>query len=621
MISNGQQSDNRDDIVAEPMDGFSSLRLKQSWYKTQQFGHRGCGTTHAAKPWEGGLVAIGPLFRARRRHAQVPGPIASRRSPYALGPASRIAWYHSSQGIIPDPTTQESRGGRAKRLPQGTQKESTTAMYLTSPTLAFSNWPASRLIAGAIAIIIFAIDTFIPFDIAIAVLYVIVVLMAANFLPRRGVILVSLACVALTVLSYMLQHGYSDGSEPIGRCLVSLTAIGITTVLALERQRSEDARRRSETYLAEAQRLSRTGSFSWKIATEEQYWSEEIFRIYEYDFATKPTLDLVRRRSHPDDASILQQAFVQASSGAQNIDITHRLLMPDGSVKHVKVLAHPARDVADNVEYVGVLMDITAAKQAEEALQEAQASLAHVTRVTALGELTTSIAHEVNQPLAATVTNGDAGLRWLNREVPQLDEVRGAIERMIDCAKHASEVIARLRALSRKSTSEKIRLDINEVVNQVLALIRREISAHQVLVRLDLASSLPSVFGDRVQLQQVVLNLLVNSIQAMALVDDRPRELLIRSRAYNSEHILVEVRDSGVGVDPEHAGRLFNAFFTTKADGMGMGLSICRSIIEAHGGRIWASPNAGPGTIFQFTLPALRADAVQPEGTARHAPV
>jgi C4-dicarboxylate-specific signal transduction histidine kinase len=295
--------------------------------------------------------------------------------------------------------------------------------------------------------------------------------------------------------------------------------------------------------------------------------------------------------------------------------------MPDGSVKHVKVLAHPARDVADNVEYVGILMDITAAKQAEEALQELQASLAHVTRVTALGELTASIAHEVNQPLAAIVTNGDAGLRWLDREVPQLDEVRSAVERIIDSAKLAGEVIARLRALSRKTTSEKIRLDINEVVNEVLSLIRREISVHQVWVRLDLASSLLSVFGDRVQLQQVVLNLLVNSIQAMALVDDRPRELLIRSRAYNSEHVLVEVRDSGVGVDPEHAGRLFNAFFTTKADGMGMGLSICRSIIEAHGGRIWASPNAGPGTIFQFTLPALRSDAVQPEGTARHAPV
>jgi two-component system sensor kinase FixL len=514
-----------------------------------------------------------------------------------------------------------NRGTNAASVYRRARKRGTTVMTPTSPTLALSNWPASRFIAGTLAIIIFAIDTFIPFDIAIAVLYVIVVLIAANSLRRRGVILVSLACVALTVLSYMLQHSYSDGSEPIGRCLVSLAAIGITTFLALNRQRAEYARRRSETYLAEAQRLSRTGSFSWKIATEEQYWSEEIFRIYEYDVAMKPTLDLVRQRSHPDDASLLQQAFERASSGEQNIDITHRLLMPDGSVKHVKVLAHPARDVADNVEYVGVLMDITAAKQAEEALQELQASLAHVTRVTTLGELTASIAHEVNQPLAAIVTNGDAGLRWLNREVPQLDEVRSAVERMIDSAKLAGEVIARLRALSRKTASEKIRLDINEVVNEVRFLIRREISLHQILVRLDLDSPLPFVFGDRVQLQQVILNLLVNSIQAMALVDDRPRELLIRSRVHNSEQVLVEVRDSGIGIDPEHVGRLFNAFFTTKADGMGMGLSICRSIIEAHGGRIWASPNAGPGTTLQLTLPAHRAIAPRPEETTRDASV
>jgi two-component system sensor kinase FixL len=240
----------------------------------------------------------------------------------------------------------------------GHAKESTPVMNRTSATMAFSTWPASRLGAGAIAIIIFAIDTFIPFDIAIAVLYVIVVLMAANFLRRRGVILVSLACVALTVLSFMLQHGYSDGSEPIGRCLVSLAAIGITTFLALERQRAEDALRRSETYLAEAQRLSRTGSFSWKIATEEQYWSEETFRILEYDVAMKPTLGLVLRRIHPHDALAVQQAIERAPSGEQNIDVTHRLLMPDGSVKHVRALAHPTRDAAGNVEYVGALTDM-----------------------------------------------------------------------------------------------------------------------------------------------------------------------------------------------------------------------------------------------------------------------
>jgi two-component system, LuxR family, sensor kinase FixL len=504
---------------------------------------------------------------------------------------------------------QGPRAGRAKRLPQGTQR-GTTVTNRTSPILALSTWPASPFIAGAIAVIIFAIDTFTPLDIAIAVLYVIVVLMAANFLQQRGVILVSLACAALTVLSFMLQHGYSDGSEAIGRCLVSLTAIGITTLLALKRQGAEDARRRSETYLAEAQRLSRTGSFSWKVATKEQYWSAETFRIFEYDTAMKPTLDLVLRRIHPDDASIVQQAIEQASNWAQNIDMTHRLLMQDGSVKHVRVLAHPIRDAAgsvEDVEFVGALMDITAAKQAEEALHQSQTALAHVTRLTTLGELTASIAHEVNQPLAAIVTNGDASLLWLNREIPQLNEVRGAVERMIDGAKHASEVIARLRALSRKGTLEKVRFDIDELVNEVLILVRREISNHQVRARLDLASPLPPVFGDRVQLQQVIMNLLINGIQAMASVNDRPRELLIRSRAYNSEQVLIEVRDSGVGVDPEHIGQLFNAFFTTKADGMGMGLSICRSIIEAHGGRIWASRNAGPGMTLQFTLHAHRA--------------
>ena len=490
-------------------------------------------------------------------------------------------------------------------------------MDRTSPRLALTNWLASPFIAGALAIIIFVIDTFTPLDIAIAVLYVIVVLMAANFLRRRGVILVSLACAGLTVLSFILQHGYSNESDSIGRTLVSLTAIGVTAILAVNRQRVEEAWRRSETYLTEAQRLSRTGNFSWKIATEEQVWSEEIYHIYEYDLATRPSLDLVRRRSHPDDAAMLEQAFEQAVSGARLIDITHRLLMPDGTVKHVKVLAHPAQDKRDSLEYIGVLMDVTAAKQAEEALQELQTSLAHVTRVTALGELTASIAHEVNQPLAAIVTYGDAGLRWLDREVPQLDEVRSAVERMIDCAKLAGDVIARLRALSRKTAPEMVRLDINEVINEVLSLIRREISNHQVSVRLDLAASLPPISGDRVQLQQVILNLLVNGIQALATVGDRPRELLIRSRADNAGQVLVEVGDFGTGIEPAHAGQLFNAFFTTKADGMGMGLSICRSIIEAHGGRIWASPNAGHGTIFQFTLPAHRGDSVQAEATAR----
>jgi signal transduction histidine kinase len=212
----------------------------------------------------------------------------------------------------------------------------------------------------------------------------------------------------------------------------------------------------------------------------------------------------------------------------------------------------------------------------------------------------------VNQPLTGVVTYGDACLRWLDREVPRIDQARSAVEQMIGSARHASDVIARIRALSKKGAFESVRFDINQAIDDVIALILREINAHGVALRLDLGASLPPVDGDRVQLQQVMMNLLMNGIQAMSRVTGRRRELLIRSREHGADQILVAVEDSGTGIEPEHFGRLFNAFFTTKPDGMGMGLSICRSIIERHGGRIWATRNSGTGSTFQFTLPACR---------------
>jgi signal transduction histidine kinase len=221
-----------------------------------------------------------------------------------------------------------------------------------------------------------------------------------------------------------------------------------------------------------------------------------------------------------------------------------------------------------------------------------------------LGELTASIAHEVNQPLTGVITYGDACLRWLDHEVPRIDRARSAVEQMIGSARHASDVIARIRALSKKGALERVRLDINKVIDDVIALIRREINVHSVSLRLDLGSSLSPVLGDRVQLQQVVMNLLMNGIQAMSPVTGRRRELRIRSR--EADQILVAVEDSGLGIEPENLGRLFDAFFTTKPDGMGVGLSICRSIIEQHGGRIWATRNSGMGSTFQFTLPTCR---------------
>jgi len=250
-----------------------------------------------------------------------------------------------------------------------------------------------------------------------------------------------------------------------------------------------------------------------------------------------------------------------------------------------------------------LIASLSEQKRAEEALREAQADLAHVTRVTTLGEIAASIAHEVNQPLAAVVANAEACLRWLDRGTPDLDAARRSVEWIIDDANRASEVIRRVRALANKSDVEKAPLDINDVVKEVIALVQGELVSHRVSLRMEFANALPVVPADRVELQQVVINLVMNGIEAMQSVADRPRELLIRSLQDETQQVLVSVTDCGVGISAENADRLFNAFFTTKTNGMGMGLSICRSIIEAHGGRLWASANLPHGATFQFTLP------------------
>ncbi len=250
-----------------------------------------------------------------------------------------------------------------------------------------------------------------------------------------------------------------------------------------------------------------------------------------------------------------------------------------------------------------LIASLSEQKRAEEALREAQADLAHVTRVTTLGEIAASIAHEVNQPLAAVVANAEACLRWLDRGTPDLDAARRSVEWIIDDANRAGEVIRRVRALANKSDVEKAPLDINDVVKEVIALVQGELVSHRVSLRMEFAHALPVVPADRVQLQQVVINLVMNGIEAMQSVTDRPRELLIRSLQDETQQVLVSVTDCGVGFSAENADRLFNAFFTTKTNGMGMGLSICRSIIEAHDGRLWASANLPQGATFQFTLP------------------
>lgn len=375
-----------------------------------------------------------------------------------------------------------------------------------------------------------------------------------------------------------------------------------------KRKEAENALRQSGNYLAEAQRLSHTGSFGWCVATGEIIWTDETFRIFGFDRAPYVALDKVVQRIHPDDRAGAQQTIDRASSDGRDFDHEYRLLMPDGSIKYVHAAAHAVTNASGGIEFVGAVTDVTAHKRAEATLHKAQAELAHVTRVTALGELAASIAHEVNQPLAAIVVNAAAALRWLDRDTPSLQETRSALVSIVNDGNRAGEVIQRVRALVSKTTAQKLPLDINEVVNEVLTLLNRELFSHRISLRLGLAPALGLVLADRIQMQQVILNLAINGIEAMQPVVDRPRELVIRTYREEDDQILVTVGDCGVGLAAQDADRLFDPFFTTKSGGMGMGLSICRSIVESHGGRLSASSNIGPGATFRFSLPMHQED-------------
>jgi len=490
--------------------------------------------------------------------------------------------------------------------------------------------------------------------------------------------------------------------------------------------------RRSQAYLAEAQRLSHTGSFGWRVSTGEIIWSEETFRIFQYDRTTIPTKELALQRVHPEDAALVKQTIERAAQDGKDFDHEYRLVMPDGSIKYVHVVAHALSDESDGIEFVGAVMDVTAAKQAEEALRrsesylaeaqrlthtgswawrvagrdalhlseewyriygfdpkeglsawehrlqrmhpedrakwrettdraiggksdyevelrillpdgtvkythtvghpvlnasgdvvqfvgtmidvterkraeeererlrQAHADLARVNRVTTMGELTASLAHEVNQPIAAAVTNANTCVRWLAADTPNLEEARAAAMRIVKDGTRAAEIIKRIRLLFKKGTPERELVDVNEVIREMIVLLRSEATRYKILVRTELAD-LPQVMGDRLQLQQVLMNLMINGIDAMKDVEGT-RELAIKSQRAENEHVLVSVSDTGVGLPVQQADQIFEAFFTTKVQGTGMGLSISRSIVESHGGRLWAAENSPRGASFYFTL-------------------
>ena len=385
--------------------------------------------------------------------------------------------------------------------------------------------------------------------------------------------------------------------------------------------RAQEALLQSEAYLAEAQRISHIGSFGWDVASGRIYWSQETYRIFGYDPAIEPKLELVLARIHPEDQAMVQPLVERVSNEKTDFDFEHRLLMPDGSVKYVRVAGRPSKGNSGSFEFMGLVSDITERKLGEEALQKAHAELAHVTRVTTLGELTASIAHEINQPLTAIVNNANAGLRWLSGEAPDIDETRETIRRILRDGNRASGVISRMRALFKKAPMTKEQFDLNEAIEEVVAITQGEGQRNRVLVQTSLDGDLPLILGDRVQLQQVVLNLVINAIDAMSAMSEGRRELLVSTRRVTetkvpptgsgcstaeSAYVLGAVRDSGPGLHPDSLNQLFSAFYTTKPKGLGMGLAVSRSIIEAHGGKLEAFPNDGPGATFQFTLPIVR---------------
>jgi len=423
--------------------------------------------------------------------------------------------------------------------------------------------------------------------------------------------------MAAGVLSILFRQAKTP--EPAHEALIARFAHLVN--IAIECARWEAALRQSEAFLAKAQRLSLTGTFSWRVEEDEIAWSEEIYRIVEVDPAASPTFDLLYTRIHPEDIPAFSEVFKRQRVEGRDFEHEHRLLMPDGRVKHVHLVAHANRDEDGGLEYIAAVQDITQRRLSEEALGKVRSELSHVARVATLGALTASIAHEVNQPLAGIITNASTCLRMLAADPPNVEGARETARRTIRDGNRASEVIRRLRALFAKKATSAERVDLNEAAREVTAMLLGELQRHSVILQPEFAEALPPVRGDRVQLQQVIVNLMLNAADAMQAVTDRPRQLRLSTHEDEDGRVCLAVRDNGAGLEGEDTERLFQAFYTTKSSGMGIGLSVSRSIIESHGGELWAAPNDGPGACFCFAVPAWsEAEGAVPAGGDGEAP-
>ena len=369
-----------------------------------------------------------------------------------------------------------------------------------------------------------------------------------------------------------------------------------------DRKQAEARVEQAYLRLAEAQQLSKTGSFITDLLADEHDWSEEAFRVFEFDPSAKVTVQMIRNVIHPEDLPTFDAVIARGMTGT-DVDFVFRIVLPRGAVKHIRGMARVMTQVGGHPLFIGALQDVTENKVAEEALDRARSELAHVARITTLNALTASIAHEINQPLSGIITNTSTCLRMLNGDPPNIDGARETVRRTLRDGNRASDVITRLRALFSKKEFTLEVLDLNEATREVIALSLGDLQRNRVVLRSELAEDLSPVFGDRIQLQQVTLNLLRNASDAMLSVEDRPRQLVITTRREGNDHVRLSVQDAGIGVKTQDFERLFEAFYTTKSGGMGIGLSVSRSIIARHHGRLWAEANDGPGVTFSFSIP------------------
>ncbi|MDC3962666.1 AAA family ATPase [Polyangium jinanense] len=416
----------------------------------------------------------------------------------------------------------------------------------------------------------------------------------------RSVLCLPLVKQARLVGVLHLENDLAPGIFTPGRFAI-LELLASQSAMSLENAQLYADLRQAKVYMSKAESIGQTGTFSWKPRTEEIFWSDEVFRIF--GAASSPSVESMRARIHPHDLRIFDALVADPSRLVGGPQVEYRLMMPDGFVKHVSISAHRVSgDSTEQEQYVGAIRDVTEVRRSEEALQRTQAALADLTRVSSLGEMAAAIAHEISQPLAAISANASACVNWLQRDPANPGEAREAASSIARDVTRAENVIRRLRALFGRSGEAHVPLDLNEAIREVVLLTRARVQRNGAAIRLDLAEKLPPVLGDRVQLQQVIVNLVVNASEAAYGVAPGPHEILVRTRLTDPDVLVLEVKDSGPGVNPEEAARIFSPFYTTKQGGMGMGLSICKTIVENHGGRIGVRPNEDRGANFHVSL-------------------